>query len=94
MTNVILRDYLQTLYFATAISVVVVYVVRWIKHRILVNEMEKHFIHCLAENHLPHIYTLLEAICVHLKIPMPEPPAIIFNSFEEATCKKQEGRKG
>ena len=51
---------------AAAAVVQLVLFVRWLYRRIRNDELMRVFIEDIAENHLPHIYALLEKICHQL----------------------------
>jgi hypothetical protein len=59
-----------------ALTVQSVLFLRWLYRRIRNDELLRVFVQDMAENHLPHIYFALRAICRAQGIELPEQPPI------------------
>ncbi|GAC1626540.1 MAG: hypothetical protein PVS2B2_10330 [Candidatus Acidiferrum sp.] len=51
---------------------------RWLHRRMRNDEIARAFIHDIATNHLPHIYTALHEIAKRQGIELPETPIVRF----------------
>jgi len=67
-------------WLATLVPVLVQFVVflRWLHRRMRNEEINRAFIHDIATNHLPHIYTALQKIATQQGITLDETPMVQF----------------
>ena len=63
------------------ISVQFVLFLRWLHRRMRNDEIVRTFVHDIATNHLPHIYSALNAIARKQGIEPHEPPLVRFVEF-------------
>lgn len=51
---------------------------RWLYKRTRNNEINQKFVHDMATNHLPHVYSALQQIAAASGVELKEPPPIQF----------------
>ena len=67
-------------WLATLVPVLVQFVIflRWLHRRMRNEEINRAFVHDIATNHLPHIYTALQKIATQQGITLDETPMVQF----------------
>lgn len=77
-----IKDLVATVYYTLATLGIVVVVVKLLYGWIRGDQISKHFVSNMAEDHLPHIYKQIMRLQIRTGLDVTEAPTIKFTDFK------------